>query len=175
MDALSALKMVGAPSLAGPLPGAALGGGGATSISPADMQQLSSLLSGGSGGAGAISPAQLSQMSSLLQNGGATTSASAISPTEFPQASPGLELTGPGGVSSSDSSSFQNMLGGFVQEVSDKQAAAGQAVTGLLSGKNVSLHQAMISVEEASVSFQLMVEVRNRLLDSYQELMRMQV
>jgi flagellar hook-basal body complex protein FliE len=33
----------------------------------------------------------------------------------------------------------------------------------------------MISMEEASVSFQLMVEVRNRLLDSYQELMRMQV
>ena len=70
---------------------------------------------------------------------------------------------------------FQNVLGGFVQEVSDKQAAASDAVAGLLSGKNVSLHQAMISMEEASVSFQLMVEVRNRLLDSYQELMRMQV
>ena len=37
------------------------------------------------------------------------------------------------------------------------------------------MHQAMIKVEEASVSFQLMVEVRNRLLESYQELMRMQV
>ncbi len=48
-------------------------------------------------------------------------------------------------------------------------------MSGLLSGKNVSLHQAMISMEEASVSFQMMVEVRNRLLDSYQELMRMQV
>ena len=75
----------------------------------------------------------------------------------------------------SGSASFSNVLGGFVQEVSDKQAAASDAVTGLLSGKNVSLHQTMISMEEASVSFQLMVEVRNRLLDSYQELMRMQV
>ena len=56
-----------------------------------------------------------------------------------------------------------------------KQSAAGDAVNGLLSGKNVSLHQAMISMEEASVSFQMMVEVRNKLLDSYQELMRMQV
>jgi flagellar hook-basal body complex protein FliE len=45
----------------------------------------------------------------------------------------------------------------------------------LLSGQNVSLHQAMISMQEANVSFQLMVEVRNKLLDSYQELMRMQV
>jgi flagellar hook-basal body complex protein FliE len=71
--------------------------------------------------------------------------------------------------------SFQNVLGNFVNEVSDKQAAAGDAVNGLLSGKNVSLHQAVISMEEASVSFQMMVEVRNKLLDSYQELMRMQV
>jgi flagellar hook-basal body complex protein FliE len=71
--------------------------------------------------------------------------------------------------------SFQNLLGNFVNDVSAKQAAASDAVTGLLGGKNVPLHQAMISMEEASVSFQMMVEVRNKLLDSYQELMRMQV
>jgi flagellar hook-basal body complex protein FliE len=71
--------------------------------------------------------------------------------------------------------SFQNLLTDFVGEVSQKQAAAGDAVTGLLSGKDVSLHQAVISMEEANVSFQMMVQVRNKLLDSYQELMRMQV
>lgn len=71
--------------------------------------------------------------------------------------------------------SFQNLLGNFVGEVNAQQVAAGDALTGLMSGKNVSLHQAMISMEEASVSFQMMVEVRNKLLDSYQELMRMQV
>ncbi len=71
--------------------------------------------------------------------------------------------------------SFQNLLGNFVNEVSAQQSAGQDAVTGLLSGKNVSLHQAMISMEEASVSFQMMVEVRNKLLDSYQELMRMSV
>lgn len=71
--------------------------------------------------------------------------------------------------------SFQNVLGNFVNDVSEKQTAADDAVTGLLSGKNVSLHQAVISMEEASVSFSMMVEVRNKLLDSYQELMRMQV
>ena len=71
--------------------------------------------------------------------------------------------------------SFSNVLGKLVQEVGAKQGAANDAVNGLLSGQNVSLHQAMIATQEASVSFQLMVEVRNRLLDSYQELMRMQV
>ena len=71
--------------------------------------------------------------------------------------------------------SFSNVLGKLVQEVGVKQGAANDAVRGLLTGQNVSLHQAMIATQEASVSFQLMVEVRNRLLDSYQELMRMQV
>jgi flagellar hook-basal body complex protein FliE len=50
-----------------------------------------------------------------------------------------------------------------------------QSLRDLQSGQNVSLHQTMISIQEASVSFQLMVEVRNHLLDSYQEIMRMQV
>lgn len=74
---------------------------------------------------------------------------------------------------SQPAASFQNLLGNFVNEVSAQQSAGADAVNGLLSGKNVSLHQAMISMEEASVSFQLMVEVRNKILDSYQELMRM--
>ena len=71
--------------------------------------------------------------------------------------------------------SFSNVLGELVDGVNSKQAAAGEAVNGLLTGQNVPLHQAMIAMEEASVSFQLMVEVRNKLLESYQELMRMQV
>jgi flagellar hook-basal body complex protein FliE len=71
--------------------------------------------------------------------------------------------------------SFGDMLGNMVREVNSKGAESADAVSGLLSGQNVSLHQAMVSMEEASVSFQLMVEVRNKLLDSYQELMRMQV
>ena len=71
--------------------------------------------------------------------------------------------------------SFANVLGRLVQDVSTKQSVANEAVSGLLSGQNVSLHQAMIATQEASLSFQLMVEVRNKLLDSYQELMRMQI
>ena len=63
----------------------------------------------------------------------------------------------------------------MVAEVAAKQAAAGESVNNLLSGQNVSLHQTMIATEEASISFQMMVEVRNKLLESYQELMRMQV
>jgi len=82
-----------------------------------------------------------------------------------------------GGISGASpaQSSFSSLLGQMVQDVNTKQMAAGQSLQDLQSGQNVSLHQTMIAMEEASVSFQLMVEVRNRLLDSYQEIMRMQV
>ncbi len=71
--------------------------------------------------------------------------------------------------------SFGDVLNQFVGEVNDKQIASGQAVNDLLSGKDIPLHQAMIAMQEAGVAFQLMVEVRNKLLEGYQELMRMQV
>lgn len=73
------------------------------------------------------------------------------------------------------SDSFAGMLGRMVADVNAKQHAAGDAVAALQSGQNVPLHQAVIAMEEASVSFQLMVEVRNKLLESYQEIMRMQI
>ena len=71
-------------------------------------------------------------------------------------------------------SAFSDMVGKLVGDVSVKQAQAGQAWQGVLSGQGVPLHQAVIASEEAAVSFQLMVEVRNKLLESFQELMRMQ-
>jgi flagellar hook-basal body complex protein FliE len=78
-------------------------------------------------------------------------------------------------VSNTRPQSFSNVLGNMVDEVNRKQVAAGQAVHDLQSGNAVSLHQTMIALEEANVSFQLMVEVRNKVLESYQELMRMQI
>lgn len=71
--------------------------------------------------------------------------------------------------------SFGSMLSQFVSDVNSQQAASAQTVNALQSGQNVPLNHAVVAMEEANVSFQLMVEVRNRLLDSYQEIMRMQV
>ncbi len=73
------------------------------------------------------------------------------------------------------SGSFASMLGQMVSDVNTQQNISAQAVSALQSGQNVPLHQAVIAMEEANVSFQLMVEVRNRLLDAYQEIMRMQI
>ena len=70
---------------------------------------------------------------------------------------------------------FGEVLNQFVGEVNQKQLASTQAVNALLAGKEIPLHQAMIAMQEAGVAFQLMVEVRNKLLEGYQELMRMQI
>jgi flagellar hook-basal body complex protein FliE len=84
------------------------------------------------------------------------------------------ELTGPASARPAGDS-FGSLLGRMVEEVNARQQAASDAVHSLQAGGNVSLHQAVIAMEEASISFQLMVEVRNKLLDSYQEIMRMQI
>lgn len=78
-------------------------------------------------------------------------------------------------VAPADGNSFSSLLGKMVSEVNAQQIGSAQTVNALQGGANVPLHQAVISMEEASVSFQLMVEVRNRLLESYQEIMRMQM
>ena len=98
---------------------------------------------------------------------------SALKPVSLPNLDTPGKIEGmPGsGLSAQPAGSFADMLGRFVGDVNASQQNAAAAVNGLQGG-NVPLHQAMIAMEEANVSFQLMVEVRNKLLESYQELMR---
>ena len=70
---------------------------------------------------------------------------------------------------------FTSLLDRAVGEVDGKMKTAGIEQQKLLTGEATNVHQAMIAVQEASVAFSLMVEVRNKLVESYQEMMRMQV
>jgi flagellar hook-basal body complex protein FliE len=70
---------------------------------------------------------------------------------------------------------FGQMLDGLVATVSAKQEAAQTLTRQVLLGESDQLHQSVIAMQEASVAFSMMVEVRNKLVESYQELMRMQV
>ncbi len=72
-------------------------------------------------------------------------------------------------------SSFGNILEHAVAEVDGKMKGAAAEQTKVLTGETNNLHQAMIAMQEASTAFSLMVEVRNKLVESYQEVMRMQV
>jgi flagellar hook-basal body complex protein FliE len=103
-----------------------------------------------------------------------------LSPGAVPLPSTGIEMPSELGraqeaASAQSGNSFASMFGQMVSDVNAKQNISGQAVSALQSGQNVPLHQAVIAMEEANVSFHLMVEVRNRLLEAYQEVMRMQI
>ncbi len=70
---------------------------------------------------------------------------------------------------------FGQVLDGLVATVSAKQDAAQAITRKVLLGESDQLHTSVIAMQEASVAFSMMVEVRNKLVESYQELMRMQV
>ena len=70
---------------------------------------------------------------------------------------------------------FGRMLDGLVATVDGKETQAADLTRRVLLGESDQLHQSVIAMQEASVAFSLMVEVRNKLVESYQELMRMQV
>ncbi len=71
--------------------------------------------------------------------------------------------------------SFADMLTGLVGEVDNQQKAADAAVQEVHAGGAKNLHEAMIAMEQADISIRFMVQVRNKAMEAYQEIMRMQV
>ncbi len=83
------------------------------------------------------------------------------------------------GVGAANSTSAVEGAGKFfselVSKVNDMQTQSDQAIQGLATGENKNLHEVMISMEKASISFQFLSQVRNKAVEAYQEVMRMQV
>jgi len=78
-------------------------------------------------------------------------------------------------LSSSPTQSFGQLIDGMVSTVETKANQAQDVTRKALLGEGTQLHQSVIAMQEASVAFSMMIEVRNKLVESYQELMRMQV
>jgi len=81
--------------------------------------------------------------------------------------------TSPATTQSASEGVFDNVLGKLVHEVNDKHVQMGNSLHAMLAGENVPLHQVMTEFQEAGVAFTMMVELRNKLLESYKELMSM--
>lgn len=71
--------------------------------------------------------------------------------------------------------SFSEMLKTSLSEVNQLQRDADRAIQELAAGKEKDIHQTMIALEKAEISFQFMMQVRNKIIAAYQEVMRMQV
>jgi flagellar hook-basal body complex protein FliE len=92
----------------------------------------------------------------------------AIPNFQMPSASP---LEGPG---QSEGGSFTSILSDAVNGVNSLHDAAASQVTNLLQGGGADLNQVMVAVEKADVSFQLMMQVRNKIVSAYQDIEKMQ-
>jgi len=72
-----------------------------------------------------------------------------------------------------DGSDFSSTLQTAVEQISQLQSDAQSKVAGLLSGNGEDIHSAMLAVEKANVSFEMMVQVRNRIVQAYQTISQM--
>ncbi|MGC4375632.1 flagellar hook-basal body complex protein FliE [Fictibacillus sp. Mic-4] len=71
--------------------------------------------------------------------------------------------------------SFAHILNTMIHKVNDSQIQADQAAEQLVTGKATDLHQVMIASEKANITLQTALEIRNKVIEAYQEVMRTQV
>ena len=68
---------------------------------------------------------------------------------------------------------FGDLFGNVIQSVNETHQAAGDAQEALLSGEPIELHQVVIAGSKAGIATDLLLEIRNRLVDGFNEIMRM--
>ncbi len=88
-----------------------------------------------------------------------------------------LSIEGPSSTSSTTGTgkSFADTLKDAVGNVNEAQKASDKAMQNLATGKTDNVAEVMIASEKADIAFKVMVQVRNKIIDAYQEVMKMQV
>jgi flagellar hook-basal body complex protein FliE len=77
--------------------------------------------------------------------------------------------------SGQDGKSFSEILKDSVEKVNLYQHQADTAIGELIAGRTKNIHETLLTIERADTSLKLMMQVRNKILDAYKEIMRMQV
>ncbi|MDH4078560.1 MAG: flagellar hook-basal body complex protein FliE [Nitrospira sp.] len=80
-----------------------------------------------------------------------------------------------GSAGASGASGFLDSLKSAIGKVNEAQMEAGQAIDNLMTGETQDIHRTMVALQQADVSFQLMMQIRNKLVTAYEEIQRMQV
>ncbi len=76
---------------------------------------------------------------------------------------------------SKSTAGFGDILSSMMEKVNETQTNGDQAIQKLQSGDAQHLHEVMIAVEEADISLRMLVQMRNKALTAYEEIMRMQI
>ena len=85
------------------------------------------------------------------------------------------EIHEPGQGQEVGGTNFVGSLKEAISHINDAQTGASQAVDALVTGQSTNIHQTMVALQQADVSFQLMMQVRNKLVSAYEEIQRMQI
>ena len=83
-------------------------------------------------------------------------------------------LSSSGASTNSSGAAFHDVLDGAIDDIQQLEVQAQTQVAGVLEGSGADVHTAMIAVEKADLSFQLMMQVRNKIVSAYEEISRMQ-
>jgi flagellar hook-basal body complex protein FliE len=87
-----------------------------------------------------------------------------IRPTGTPSERPGAP----------EKPSFAEVIGNLVKDVDQLQKTAAATTEKLVTGELQDVHQVVVAMEEAQTSFRLLMEVRNKMVEAYREVMKMQ-
>jgi len=74
-----------------------------------------------------------------------------------------------------DKTQFGDILSSKIKEINKLQCEADRAIANVTLDDSGSVHEAIIALEKADISFRTMMQVRNKIIDAYQEVMRMQI
>ncbi|MFA3783837.1 flagellar hook-basal body complex protein FliE [Melioribacteraceae bacterium 4301-Me] len=70
---------------------------------------------------------------------------------------------------------FQNLITNLISSVKDSQLEAEKATEKYINGEDIPLHEVMIAGEKAKTNLELLMEIRNKAIDMYKELIRMPI
>lgn len=70
---------------------------------------------------------------------------------------------------------FENILGSFIDQVKESGAASNQITQDFILGGDIEIHEVMIAAEKAKTDMMLLTEIRNKALDTFNELSKMQI
>ena len=101
-----------------------------------------------------------------------------MNPISFQPIQPAASMTSGGASRAANDArgaDFGKIVGRFAKEVDQLQDQAAEQVASLAEGRHDNVHQVMLALGKAEVSFNYMLEVRNKLVEAYKEVMRMSV
>lgn len=87
----------------------------------------------------------------------------------------GLEKPGLAPAPQGKPGEFASLLEGAIQKVEGYRDSANQAVANMLTGRDEELHNVALATQQAELAFELGLQVRNKIVQAYQEVMRMQL